>query len=180
MKKSLAISEIVEAFPEEIKTIVPAKIKELQKCMKYWEDYFEQLQAQNYDPATKDFIRQVAGNLYFPIKKMRSLKRLLKILEFQNNRNAGRVQEITEEDRINCKQIPLETLYSFDRIKTSRSRITAQCPFHSEKNPSFVIYRETNTFHCFSCKRSGDTIAFTMQMDGSDFINAMRQLKAEL
>lgn len=34
------------------------------------------------------------------------------------------------------------------------------CPFHSEKTPSFTIYPKTNTFHCFGCGISGDTIEF--------------------
>ena len=34
------------------------------------------------------------------------------------------------------------------------------CPFHEEKTPSFTIYPKTNTFHCFGCGISGDTIEF--------------------
>jgi DNA primase len=34
------------------------------------------------------------------------------------------------------------------------------CPFHEEKTPSFTIYPQTNTFHCFGCGVSGDTIEF--------------------
>src|SRR6266542_1755691 len=34
------------------------------------------------------------------------------------------------------------------------------CPFHQEKTPSFTIYPKTNTFHCFGCGISGDTIEF--------------------
>jgi DNA primase len=34
------------------------------------------------------------------------------------------------------------------------------CPFHKEKTPSFTIYPKTNTFHCFGCGVSGDTIEF--------------------
>lgn len=34
------------------------------------------------------------------------------------------------------------------------------CPFHEEKTPSFTVYPKTNTFHCFGCGASGDTIEF--------------------
>ena len=34
------------------------------------------------------------------------------------------------------------------------------CPFHEETTPSFTIYPKTNTFHCFGCGVSGDTIEF--------------------
>lgn len=34
----------------------------------------------------------------------------------------------------------------------------ARCPYpdHDDANPSFTLYRDTQTFHCFGCKRSGD------------------------
>ena len=34
------------------------------------------------------------------------------------------------------------------------------CPFHEESTPSFTVYPKTNTFHCFGCGVSGDTIEF--------------------
>ena len=34
------------------------------------------------------------------------------------------------------------------------------CPFHEEKTPSLKIYPQTNTYHCFGCGKSGDTIQF--------------------
>jgi DNA primase catalytic core len=34
------------------------------------------------------------------------------------------------------------------------------CPFHEDKSPSLKIYTRTNTFYCFSCGASGDTIEF--------------------
>jgi DNA primase len=34
------------------------------------------------------------------------------------------------------------------------------CPFHDDKSPSLVIYPQTNTFHCFGCGATGDSIQF--------------------
>jgi DNA primase catalytic core len=34
------------------------------------------------------------------------------------------------------------------------------CPFHQEKTPSLVIYPKTNTWYCFGCGATGDTIQF--------------------
>ncbi|NJM15478.1 MAG: hypothetical protein HC896_08975 [Bacteroidales bacterium] len=34
------------------------------------------------------------------------------------------------------------------------------CPFHQEKTPSLVIYPKTNTWYCFGCGATGDSIQF--------------------
>jgi DNA primase len=34
------------------------------------------------------------------------------------------------------------------------------CPFHEDKSPSLKVYSKTNTFHCFGCGATGDSIQF--------------------
>ncbi|MCL2247425.1 MAG: CHC2 zinc finger domain-containing protein, partial [Lentimicrobiaceae bacterium] len=34
------------------------------------------------------------------------------------------------------------------------------CPFHADDTPSCRIYPQTNSFHCFGCGATGDTIEF--------------------
>ena len=45
---------------------------------------------------------------------------------------------------------------------------TAKCPFpdHSDTNPSFVVYPETQSFYCFGCQRGGSVIDYVMHRDG--------------
>jgi DNA primase len=56
-------------------------------------------------------------------------------------------------------RLSIETVLNYYNIKTDRHHKTC-CPFHQEKTPSFTVYPKTNTFHCFGCDRSGDTIEF--------------------
>ena len=50
--------------------------------------------------------------------------------------------------------------YNFD-LKESGDRYVCLCPFHNDKNtPNLTIYPKTNSFYCFTCKKSGD--AFTL------------------
>jgi DNA primase len=51
------------------------------------------------------------------------------------------------------------TLLDKYNIQLNRHNKTC-CPFHEEKTPSFTVYPKTNTFHCFGCDKSGDTIEF--------------------
>lgn len=52
----------------------------------------------------------------------------------------------------------------------------ALCPFHNEKTPSFVIYRETQSYYCFGCGAGGDAINFIRNIENLDYTEAVRFL----
>ena len=54
------------------------------------------------------------------------------------------------------------------------------CPFHKEKTGSFNVNPDRGFFHCFGCKKSGDVIAFIMEVEGSPFSEAVRSLAERL
>jgi len=54
-----------------------------------------------------------------------------------------------------------------------------KCPFHKggeENNASMKIYEETGTYHCFTCKKTGNAITFLKDHDNLDFIEAVELL----
>ena len=50
------------------------------------------------------------------------------------------------------------------------------CPFHNEKNPSFIVSPGRGTYHCFTCKAHGDGIAYVRNKEGLSFEEAVRKI----
>jgi len=59
--------------------------------------------------------------------------------------------------------------YGHDLIKDTDNRMKMKCPFHNEKTASFMVYLDTNRFHCFGCAESGNAITFMMNQDGKTY-----------
>jgi len=163
-------SEIVSAFPEgaaiskRLASVEYDKIKHIEKVMS------EVYNNATYDDLTKEFFILVLKEIYLKpsIKKYNQYKRSFDMYDSS-----------CDDRRINlakAKNVPIEDLHSFGKIKSSRNKIFCKCPFHDEKNSSFVIYTETNTFHCFGCMAGGDSIAFVMKMHNKSFVDAIHYL----
>lgn len=45
------------------------------------------------------------------------------------------------------------------------------CPFHNERTPSFMVFPDSGTWHCFgSCGIGGDIFSFIMRRENLEFV----------
>ena len=70
----------------------------------------------------------------------------------------------------------VELIGQYVQLNKAGRNYTGLCPFHSEKDPSFTVNRERQTFHCFGCKKGGDVFTFWMEYHGATFPEALRDL----
>jgi len=64
----------------------------------------------------------------------------------------------------------------FVQLRRAGRNFIGLCPFHAEKDPSFTVNPERQSFHCFGCKKGGDIFTFWMEYHGASFIEALRDL----
>ncbi len=80
-------------------------------------------------------------------------------------------------DEVKQKTDIIEVIGQYAALKKAGRNFTALCPFHSEKHPSFFVYPEQQSWHCFgACNTGGDVFAFIMKKEGLDFGEALRTL----
>lgn len=72
-----------------------------------------------------------------------------------------------------------DTLNIFDianslglNVAKNGTRFWTQCPFHSDKNPSFILNADEKFGYCFTCNASADAFKLVMHIKGCDFNSA--------
>jgi len=131
-----------------------AKAKEIDVMTEYFGNYLSEL----------DFIE------YFVINRW--LKYYLKLaIEVEPESKwvlqMKELNELNDEQLLRAKEYLIEDLYD-DKLRVNGQRLVGKCPFHEEKTPSFVIFRNTNLFYCFGCHKHGDVIDFYMLKNKTD------------
>ena len=70
---------------------------------------------------------------------------------------------------------PIDSIISsYVPLKKRGRTFVCNCPFHSEKTPSFTVFPDTQTFYCFGCGAGGDIFTFIMKAENLDFLESVR------
>ncbi len=69
-----------------------------------------------------------------------------------------------------------EFIRGYLKLIPAGKNFKANCPFHHEKTPSFIVSPDRGTWHCFGCNIGGDVFSFFMKYENAEFFEALKAL----
>jgi len=82
----------------------------------------------------------------------------------------------SQSDEIKEKLDIVQVISEYLELKKVGANYRANCPFHSEKTPSFYVSSSKQIFKCFGCQKAGDVFTFLMELEGIEFPEALQIL----
>ncbi len=79
-------------------------------------------------------------------------------------------------DEIKSRLSIVEVISPHVPLKKAGRNFKGLCPFHTEKTPSFIVFPDQGTYHCFGCSAGGDIFTFLMKTQNLEFGDALRML----
>ena len=70
----------------------------------------------------------------------------------------------------------IEIVGQFVRLKKRGTNYISNCPFHSEKTPSFSVSAAKGIYKCFGCGKGGNTVNFIQEHEKLTYPEAIRWL----
>ncbi|MDO8521321.1 MAG: DNA primase [bacterium] len=82
----------------------------------------------------------------------------------------------TPVEQIKARLSIKDVVESYIKLTKAGGSYKALCPFHNERTPSFNVSPSRDGYYCFGCNRGGDIFTFVQEIEGVDFLGALRIL----
>src|SRR3989339_633196 len=79
-------------------------------------------------------------------------------------------------EEIKAKLDIVEVIRDYIQLQQAGSNWRAKCPFLPEKSPGFMVSAEKQSWCFFGCGKGGDVFSFIQEIEGVEFIEALRLL----
>jgi DNA primase len=79
-------------------------------------------------------------------------------------------------EEVKSKTDIVQLIGEYVQLKKAGRNLKANCPFHGEKTPSFMVNPELQIFKCFGCGVGGDCFTFMQKMEGAEFGEVLKIL----
>ena len=70
----------------------------------------------------------------------------------------------------------VDVIGEYVQLKPAGTSRKGLCPFHNEKSPSFTVSRDRQAWYCFGCATGGDIFSFIQEIEGMEFLEALKLL----
>lgn len=154
--KPLTVWEQAQAFPD-CREMVGALAYELEGELKVYDEWVEK-------HSINEAFRRVDPRYI-------RLQELKKFMNLTKPRVMSKTLDIQR-----AKMMPIRDLYDFEVSRETSKMIYAKCPFHDQKTGSFTIYKDSNSWFCYSCNIGGDSISFLQKLKDIGFVEAVKEL----
>jgi len=83
---------------------------------------------------------------------------------------------VDQVEEVKSKVDIVDVISSRIPLKKAGRNFSANCPFHTEKTPSFMVSPDRQVYKCFGCGEVGDVYSFLQKTEGMDFREALEEL----
>lgn len=133
----------------------------------------------SFTEAEKEFCVDVISDCNIGIE---AIQRKINYWQYRTKVLLGTVENTAKKsfDIDSIKQYPIENLMPYSPKITKGRILYYLCPLHNEKTPSFTVYRDQNTFHCYGCGAGSSNIDLVMHMEKIDFYSSCKEISTRL